>query len=197
LRRAQRPGGGFPLNGGVINSQSTAYAAQGLVAAGVSPASVRRGGRSPLDYLSSVQAGDGHYRYSASSDQTPVWVTAQALLAANGAAFPLSPVRRAMSPPAPAPGATKGQRKDTSAAKASKPDQKGSTPASAAPAAAGQATPVPLSAASSRGDGGDREGVPAWLIVLAAAAAAAAAVWGGWVLYRRRLPDHSGEPGHH
>jgi hypothetical protein len=198
LRRAQRPGGGFPLNGGVINSQSTAYAAQGLVAAGVSPASVRRRGRSPLDYLSSVQAGDGHYRYSASSDQTPVWVTAQALLAANGAAFPLSPVsRRAMSTPAPAPGAAKGQRKESSGAKASKPDQKGSTPASAAPAPAGQATPVPLSAASSRGDGGDGAGVPAWLIVLAAAAAAAAAVWGGWVLYRRRLPDHSGEPGHH
>ena len=35
-----------------------------------------RGGRSPLDYLASLQAADGHYRYSRSSDQTPVWVTA-------------------------------------------------------------------------------------------------------------------------
>ena len=79
LRSVQRPGGGFPLAGGVVNAQSTAYAVQGLVAAGVSPSSVREGGRSPLDYLASVQARDGHYRYSASSDQTPVWVTGQAL----------------------------------------------------------------------------------------------------------------------
>ena len=56
-------------------------------------AAVRNGG-SPLDYLASVRAPDGHFRYSASSDQTPVWVTGQALVAARGKAFPLAPVAK-------------------------------------------------------------------------------------------------------
>ncbi len=93
LRGVQRVGGGFALSGGPVNAQSTAWAAQGLLAAGVSPASVRSGG-SPLSYLASAQARDGHYRYSAGSDQTPAWVTGQALMAVNAAAFPLSPVPR-------------------------------------------------------------------------------------------------------
>ena len=39
----------------------------------------RRGSRSPLAYLRSLTAGDGRVRYSRTSRQTPVWVTAQAL----------------------------------------------------------------------------------------------------------------------
>ncbi len=125
LRNVQRPGGGFPLAGGVVNAQSTAYAVQGLIAAGATPSSVREGGRSPLDYLASVQARDGHYRYSASSDQTPVWVTGQALLAANGAAFPLAPVaRRTASAPAAVPGTAPASAKGGSATPAAKPDRK-------------------------------------------------------------------------
>jgi energy-coupling factor transport system substrate-specific component len=89
LRANQRAGGGFAISGGPVNAQSTAWAVQGLLAAGQAPSRFRRGGRSPLDYLASVQARDGHYRYSGSSDQTPVWVTSQALLAASGRAFPL------------------------------------------------------------------------------------------------------------
>ncbi len=38
---------------------------------------------------------DGHYSYSASSDQTPIWVTAQVLLATERKAFPLAAVPRA------------------------------------------------------------------------------------------------------
>ena len=96
LRGVQRSGGGFAISSGPVNAQSTAWAAQGLLAAGVSPASVRSGG-TPLSYLASTQAGDGHYRYSSTSDQTPVWVTGQALMAVDGAAFPLNPVSRAVS----------------------------------------------------------------------------------------------------
>ena len=93
LRRIQLSDGGFPLAGsGTSNAQSTAWVVQGLVAAGVAPGSVRRHGHSPLAYLAARQASDGHYRYSSSSDQTPVFVTAQALLAANRQAFPLHPV---------------------------------------------------------------------------------------------------------
>jgi hypothetical protein len=196
LRGAQRPGGGFPLNGGVINAQSTAYAVQGLVAAGVSPSAVRRGGRSPLDYLASVQASDGHYRYSASSDQTPVWVTAQALLAANGAAFPLSTVpRRAVSAPAPAPSGSPGKAKAGGSEAGTKKSPK-TTPATPSPAAQpeGEAAPLALTPASSSSGGGDGGGIPVWLIVLVAVAVAGGAVWGGWVLYRRRLPDRPGKP---
>ena len=85
---------GSRCSGGGANAQSTAWAVQGLLAAGVSPAKVRKGGRTPFDYLASLQAADGHYRYSRSSDQTPVWVTAQALQAVERAAVPASPRSR-------------------------------------------------------------------------------------------------------
>jgi hypothetical protein len=90
LREAQRPGGGFPLGGsGAVNSQSTGWAIQGIVAAGGDPSSFRRGGASAPDYLAARQTSDGHYRYSASSDQTPIWVTGEVLVAAAGKSFPL------------------------------------------------------------------------------------------------------------
>ena len=194
LRNVQRPGGGFPLAGGVVNAQSTAYAVQGLIAAGASPSSVRQGGRSPLDYLASVQARDGHYRYSTSSDQTPVWVTGQALLAADGAAFPLAPVSRSTaSAPAAVPGTAPASAKGGSAAPAAKPDRKKHPSASRAAQPAGVPASVPLAPASASGDDGrgDGGGIPAWLIVVLAAAAVGAAVWGGWILYRRRLPANT------
>jgi energy-coupling factor transport system substrate-specific component len=95
LRDAQRPGGGFPLGGnGSVNTQSTAWAIQGILATGGDPSSFRRGGRSAPDYLSAQQESDGHYRYSKSSNQTPTWVTAQVLVAASGDYFPVSPPPR-------------------------------------------------------------------------------------------------------
>jgi energy-coupling factor transport system substrate-specific component len=100
LRRHQRRGGGFTVGAsGVVNSQATAWAVQGLIAAGVDPGSVRAGGASGLDYLNARQADDGHFRYSSSSDQTPVWVTGQVLVAAAKEAYPLDAApRRAPSP---------------------------------------------------------------------------------------------------
>jgi len=90
LRQAQRPGGGFPLGGnGSVNAQSTAWAIQGILAAGGDPDSFRRGGASAPDYLANRQQPDGHYRYSKSSDQTPIWVTAQVLVAAAGHDLPV------------------------------------------------------------------------------------------------------------
>ncbi len=99
LRKAQRPGGGFPLGGnGTVNSQSTAWAIQGIVAAGGNLDSYRRGGAGAQDYLSARQDGDGHYRYSKSSNQTPIWVTAQAMMAAAGKPLPISPPTRNSKP---------------------------------------------------------------------------------------------------
>jgi energy-coupling factor transport system substrate-specific component len=82
LRRAQNLDGGLGQGpGGASNAQSTAWAVQGLVAAGVRPGGVhRRGSRSPLAYLRSLVTPSGAVRYSRTSAQTPVWVTATALL---------------------------------------------------------------------------------------------------------------------
>jgi energy-coupling factor transport system substrate-specific component len=95
LRKHQRPNGGFALGGsGGVNSQSTAWAVEGMIAVGADPAKIASGANSALDYLASQQASDGHYRYSGSSDQTPVWVTGEVLVAAAGDALPISPPPR-------------------------------------------------------------------------------------------------------
>lgn len=93
IRGHQNPDGGFPLEpGGGSNAQSTAWAVQGLLAAGVNLGSLRRG--SPLAFLRSLIGPDGHVHYSRTSDQTPVWVTAQALMALERKPLPLAPVPR-------------------------------------------------------------------------------------------------------
>jgi len=91
LVRAQNPDGGYPQRpGGQSNAQSTAWAAQGLLASGRDPALVRRrGSRSPIGYLESLVSSDGSVRYSRTSAQTPVWVTAQALIALARRIFPV------------------------------------------------------------------------------------------------------------
>ena len=95
LRKHQRPNGGFALGGsGGVNSQSTAWAVEGMIAVGADPATIASGSSSALDYLAGRQAGDGHYRYSASSDQTPVWVTGEVLVATAGDALPIPPPPR-------------------------------------------------------------------------------------------------------
>jgi energy-coupling factor transport system substrate-specific component len=117
LRKHQRSDGGFALGGsGGVNSQSTAWAIQGMIAVGADPAKIASGGNSALDYLAARQAGDGHYRYSASSDQTPVWVTGEVLVAAAGDALPIAapPREKKVTSVAPSttvpaePGVTKG-----------------------------------------------------------------------------------------
>jgi hypothetical protein len=91
LLRAQNLDGGFPAEpGGESNAQSTAWAVQGLTAAGRNAEEIRRrGSRSPLGYLESLVAPNGSVRYSRTGAQTPVWVTAQALTALALAPFPV------------------------------------------------------------------------------------------------------------
>jgi energy-coupling factor transport system substrate-specific component len=99
LRKHQRADGGFALGAARgVNSQSTAWAVQGMIAVGADPATISSSGSSALDYLAARQADDGHYRYSESSDQTPVWVTGQVLVAVAGDALPISPPPREPSP---------------------------------------------------------------------------------------------------
>lgn len=128
LRRTQERDGGFALGGGgLTNAQSTAWAIQGLVAAGVGPSRVREHGRSPLDYLSARQRGDGHYAYSSSSDQTPVWVTGQALVAAKREAFPLRAV------PKPVRSSSPSKRHGSGSGSTSGSPASGSAPVTGAP----------------------------------------------------------------
>jgi prenyltransferase beta subunit len=95
LRKAQNRDGGFGQSEGYrSNAQSTAWAIQGIVAAGKSPSSFGRKGRSPLAFLASLRVADGSFRYSRSSVQTPVWVTAQAVAAVRKKALPLRPAPR-------------------------------------------------------------------------------------------------------
>jgi energy-coupling factor transport system substrate-specific component len=91
LERSQNLDGGFPQRyGGESNAQSSAWAVQGLIAAGRDPGSVRRSGsRSAIAYLGSLLTSSGSVRYSRTSAQTPVWVTAQALIALAGWIFPV------------------------------------------------------------------------------------------------------------
>jgi energy-coupling factor transport system substrate-specific component len=100
ITRHQNRDGGFPsAPGATSNAQSSAWAIQGLIAAGIAPAALhRRGAPSPLAYLRSLVASDGHIRYSRSSDQTPVWVTAEAVMALAGKPLPLPPVARRRRP---------------------------------------------------------------------------------------------------
>ena len=93
LRQAQQSNGGYSLvTSGVVNTQSTAWAVQGLVAAGGAGGPIG----DAVSYLRTRQRSDGHYSYSSGSDQTPIWVTAQALLAVERQAFPIEAVPRAV-----------------------------------------------------------------------------------------------------
>jgi hypothetical protein len=87
--------GGFPSEqGSGSNAQSTAWAVQGLLAAHAGGRTVGRA----LAYLSSLIAPDGHVRYSRSVDQTPVWVTAEALMALAQKPLPIAPAPLAATP---------------------------------------------------------------------------------------------------
>jgi energy-coupling factor transport system substrate-specific component len=91
LRANQNDDGGFgQFRGRSSNAQSTSYAIQGLVAAGAGGATLTRA----LGYLRGLQRRDGSVAYSSSSAQTPVWVTAQALMALERTPLPLAAVPR-------------------------------------------------------------------------------------------------------
>ena len=91
LRANQNGDGGFgQFKGRDSNSQSTSYALQGLLAAGAGGGTVSRA----RAYVVRLQRSDGSVAYSSSSAQTPVWVTAQALMALEGEPLPIAPVPR-------------------------------------------------------------------------------------------------------
>ncbi|HYC81019.1 MAG TPA: prenyltransferase/squalene oxidase repeat-containing protein, partial [Solirubrobacterales bacterium] len=118
LRNLQRTNGGFPLGDNIgVNTQSTAWAVQGILAIGGNPSSFKPAGKDPFDYLAANQEADGHYRYaipgngtsSLVANQSPIWTTAQALGAVTETPFPIAevpaakPQPRSPSPSVPPP----------------------------------------------------------------------------------------------
>ncbi|HET7590201.1 MAG TPA: prenyltransferase/squalene oxidase repeat-containing protein [Solirubrobacterales bacterium] len=108
LRDAKRPNGGFaPGNNLSANAQATAWAIQGLLAAGKDPAGFGTG-KSSLAYLRSLQASDGHFLEAPGQETSPVWVTSDVLVPLSGqflpvAAPPRVPQPQASTPPTSAP----------------------------------------------------------------------------------------------
>ena len=170
---------------------------------------MRTNGHSPFDYLARRQAGDGHYRYSSSSDQTPVWVTGQALLAVNRKAFPLAAVPRSPIDAGSGPGrgrreARGGGGSEPSASRGTGDRRSGRERPGLRRAAAARRRPggtaceaelasgeragapaAPAAAATDDGDGG--LGTSAY--VGGGFALLTAALVGGFLWYRRRLPN--------
>lgn len=89
LRGVQTDSGGF-FSGSTVNSQSTGLVVQGLIAAGRGMNHLRKKGNSAADFLLARQQSDGSIWYSRSSDQTRVWVTADATTALAGKALPIA-----------------------------------------------------------------------------------------------------------
>jgi len=92
IRRQQNSDGGFPSEvGGFSDSQSTAWAIQGLIAAGVNPNEMHAPHKSsPEHYLHDQITPNGSVDYSRGVSQDPVWVTAEALPALAGKSLPIA-----------------------------------------------------------------------------------------------------------
>lgn len=118
LRKAKRPNGGYaPGNNLSANAQATAWASQGLLAAGKDPAGFGPGGSS-FSYLRNLQADDGRFLQAPGQEASPVWVTADVLVPLAGDFLPISP------PPLKPPPKTKKPKKTGS------PSSSGGTPPS-------------------------------------------------------------------
>jgi hypothetical protein len=102
LHEIQDPDGGFPEFAGEPESNvaSTAWAVQGIWAAGQDPETWLVGGREPLAFLASLQQADGRLRWKASQDLNGVWMTAYAAPAFAGQTWPIPHTPCTEPPPA-------------------------------------------------------------------------------------------------
>jgi energy-coupling factor transport system substrate-specific component len=98
LRDSKRSNGGFaPGNNLAANAQATAWASEGLLAAGKDPANFGAG-TSSLAYLRDLQADDGHFLQAPGQEASPVWVTADAIVPLAGAHLPIAAPPREPKP---------------------------------------------------------------------------------------------------
>jgi prenyltransferase beta subunit len=109
LHETQLPDGGWPqyLGEPESNVGSTAWAVQGIWAAGENPETWRTGAggtsEEPLDYLTSMQQPDGHIQYMKSRELNGVWMTAYVSPALAGRTLPIVPPPARTEPPPAVP----------------------------------------------------------------------------------------------
>lgn len=98
LRKAKRPNGGFaPGNNLSANAQATSWASQGLLAAGKDPAGFGPG-KSSFAYMRELQAEGGYFLQAPHTEASPVWVTADVLVALSGHHLPIAAPPREPKP---------------------------------------------------------------------------------------------------
>jgi hypothetical protein len=206
LRANQNDDGGYgQFKGRDSNSQSTSYAVQGLLAAGAGGATVSRA----RAYLVRLQRSDGSVAYSSTSAQTPVWVTAQALMALRGKPLPIAAVPRSKrarakaasgaggGASAPGGGGKAGSKQGKGGGAAAAAGSAGSAAAGGAaagavgdptagtaPAATNPESTSALAAAAPESGAAHPKPVPVWAALLAAAGLLALL----WVIHRYVLP---------
>ena len=99
LREAIEENGGY--NYGYYsapNLASTAWAVQAFCSVGIDPSTVKSSaGNSPVDYLLSLQKEDGSFRYTETLTDTPVGMTARAVAALSGCAYPILPGQKVLT----------------------------------------------------------------------------------------------------
>jgi len=92
LKSGQNEDGGMTYEEGLqSNAASDSWVIQALVSAGVNPAEWRKGGRSVVDHLLSLQEENGHFRYSEDYDSNPGYMTVCAIMALLGEPHPIKP----------------------------------------------------------------------------------------------------------
>ncbi|MBM3146967.1 MAG: hypothetical protein FJ000_03625 [Actinobacteria bacterium] len=91
MKGKQQPGGGFAYDFGGSVLESSVLAIQGIVAAGQDPegAAWRRGGKSPLYYLRTMQARDGSFYHLGRISATPLLATSYAVMGLKKKKLPL------------------------------------------------------------------------------------------------------------
>ncbi|WP_026912599.1 prenyltransferase/squalene oxidase repeat-containing protein [Patulibacter minatonensis] len=103
LKDHQQPDGGWQAGDladerpGESNAGTTPWVVQALWATGTDPATWRKGGRDPLEFLGTLQRREGSIRWRESRDLNPTWMTAYAAPAFAGQAWPVpAPPREAV-----------------------------------------------------------------------------------------------------
>jgi iron complex transport system substrate-binding protein len=100
LRWQQDDSGGFASGWGEVNAASTSWAICAIWAVGENPSDwVSQSGKSPIDFLLSLQGDDGAFNWSESESRNPEFMTAYAIPALLDKPYPVTPEL----PPAPTP----------------------------------------------------------------------------------------------
>lgn len=88
LRSRQSSNGGF-TSWGTANSASTSWAMMAISCVGENPDNWVKNGRSPVDYLLSLQNDDGSFRWNETLNLNPEWMASYAIPALLGKYYPV------------------------------------------------------------------------------------------------------------